>query len=350
MSFSTVAAVYDRRQSGNRNIAGGHRPLRQSDCLTASKATLWVILLLLLGSCAQQKDLGSFPARNISIIVPFKPGGGFDLQARMLAPFLEKYLPNKIHVVIENVSGAGGKMAAVQLGRSGPNGYTIGLIGLESIAFMRATGQLADDPQNWSWLGQLGSEPLLVAATTGSGLKSPADMKTKNFRFGVTSEMLPSAAILCRALGARFQPVHFDGSGEVVLAAIRGDVDTWVFSWPTAIKGVRDGQGKLVSLFVVDKARLASVPDVPTLAELGVEAGAGVYAVGAVSRVIAAPAGLDANVREILISAIEQAGHDPQFIEQMKHADFEVVTAGPDTIRTKLKAAVEEFARAEITQ
>ena len=101
---------------------------------------------------------------------------------------------------------------------------------------------------------------------------------------------------------------------------------------------------------MVDKARLASVPDVPTLAELGVEAGAGVYAVGAVSRVIAAPAGLDANVREILISAIEQAGHDPQFIEQMKHADFEVVTAGPDTIRTKLKAAVEEFARAEITQ
>ena len=224
MSFSTVAAVYDRRQSGNRNIAGAHRPPLQSDYLTASKATLWVILLLLLGSCAQQKDAGSFPARNISIIVPFKPGGGFDLQARMLAPFLEKYLPNKIHVVIENVSGAGGKMAAVQLGRSGPNGYTIGLIGLESIAFMRATGQLADDPQNWSWLGQLGSEPLLVAASTRSGLKSPADMKSKNFRFGVTSEMLPSAAILCRAIGAKFQPVHFDGSGEVVLAAIRGDV------------------------------------------------------------------------------------------------------------------------------
>src|SRR5437773_8998977 len=105
------------------------------------KATPCLILLFaLLGSCAQQKDVGSFPARNISIIVPFKPGGGFDLQARMLAPFLEKYLPNKIHVAIENVSSAGGKMAAVQLGRSRPNGYTIGLIGLESIAFMRATG------------------------------------------------------------------------------------------------------------------------------------------------------------------------------------------------------------------
>ena len=96
------------------------------------KATLCLMLLVLLGSCAQQKDDGSFPARNINIIVPFKAGGGFDLQARMLAPFLEKYLLNKVHVVIENISGAGGKMAAAQLARSAPSGYTIGLIGLES--------------------------------------------------------------------------------------------------------------------------------------------------------------------------------------------------------------------------
>jgi len=331
-------------------FVGGHRPPLQLDFLMRLKATLCLALCLLLGSCAQRKDDGSFPARNITIIVPFKPGGGFDLQARLLAPFLEKYLPNRVHVVIENVSGAGGKMAAVQLARSAPNGYTIGLIGLESIAFMHALGQLADDPQNWSWLGQLGSEPLLVAVTSASGLKSPADMKTKNFRFGVTSEMLPSAAILCRALGARFQPVHFDGSGEVVLAAIRGDVDTWVFSWPTAVKGVRDSQGKMVSLFVVNKTRLPSIPEVPTLTELGTEAEAGVYAVGAVSRVIAGPAGLDAKTREILISAIESAVHDPEFIQQMKHAEFEVVTAEPDIIRPKLKSAAEVFARAEITQ
>src|SRR5437773_2757865 len=107
-----------------------------------SKATPCLILLFaLVGSCAQRKDDGSFPSRNISIIVPFKPGGGFDLQARMLAPFLEKYLPNKIHVAIENVSSAGGKMAAVQLGRSRPNGYTIGLSGIDCLyACHGATG------------------------------------------------------------------------------------------------------------------------------------------------------------------------------------------------------------------
>ena len=314
------------------------------------KVMLCVALFVLPGGCAERQDDGSWPARNITIIVPFKPGGGFDLQARLLAPFLEKYLPNKINVVIENVAGAGGKMAAVQLARSAPDGYTISLIGLESIAFMHAAGQLTEDPQQWSWLGQLGSDPLLLAAGSTSGLKSPADMKGKDFRFGVTSEILPSAAILCKALGARFRPVLFDGSGDVVLAGMRGDVDTWAFSWPTSIKGVRDSQGKMVSLFVVNKTRLPSISEVPALAELGVEAEAGVYAVGAVSRVIAAPAGLEPKTREILISAIDRTVHDAGFIEQMKHAEFEVVTGPPDAIRAKIKAAVEEFTRAGITQ
>jgi tripartite-type tricarboxylate transporter receptor subunit TctC len=306
-------------------------------------------LLVLLCACAQRQNDGSWPARNITIIVPFKPGGGFDLQARMLAPFLEKYLPNKINVVIENVDGASGKMGAVRVARSSPDGYTIGVIGLESVAFMRVAGQLAEDPQQWTWLGQLGSDPLLAAASSASGFKSPADMKGKDFRFGVTGEMLPSAAILCRTLGARFRPVHFDGSGDAVLAAMRGDVDTWVFSLPTAIKGVRDSQNKVVPLFVVSKARVSSIPDVPTLAELGVKVEAGVYAVGAVSRVLAAPAGLDPKVQEILGSAIDRAVHDAEFVEQMKHAEFEVVPARPDDIRARIRAAVEEFTRAEIT-
>src|SRR5213594_3167160 len=114
----------------------------------------------LLAGCMRGQVDGSWPTKNISIIVPFKPGGGFDLQARLLAPFLEKYLPNRVNVVIDNVDGASGKMGAVRLARSAPDGYTIAVLGVESIAFMRVMGQLAEDPEQWSWLGQLGSDPL----------------------------------------------------------------------------------------------------------------------------------------------------------------------------------------------
>ena len=64
--------------------------------------------------------------------------------------------------------GAGGKMGAVRLARSVPDGYTIGIVGLESVAFMRAMGQLTEDPEQWNWLGQIGSDPLLVAVSTRS--------------------------------------------------------------------------------------------------------------------------------------------------------------------------------------
>ena len=314
-----------------------------------SQIGLSLVLAAMLAGCTHEQGDGSWPAKNISIIVPFKPGGGFDLQARLLAPFLERYLPNRVNVVIENVDGASGKMGAVRLARSTPDGYTIGIIGVESVAFMRAMGQLAEDPEQWSWLGQLGSDPLLVAANIQSGLNSPADLKSKDFRFAVTSEILPSAAVLCRALGARFRPVHFDGSGDVMLAGMRGDIDALGFSWPTAIKGVRDSQGKLNSLFVVSRTRIPSIPEVRTLAEFGVEAGAGVYAVTGVSRVMVAPAGLDRKIQETLATAIDKAAHDTEFIRQMKQAEFEVVTAPPDAVRLKVKAAIEEFERAKDT-
>lgn len=299
-------------------------------------------LLIVVATFAQPAS-AQFPTKNITIIVPFTPGGGFDLQARILAPNLEKYLPNKVNVVIENVPGAGGKMGAVQLSKSKPDGYTIGVVGLESVSFMRALGQLQEDPQQWTFLGQLSSDPLMVAVNASAGLKTPADMKAKDFRFGITSEMLPSAAVICRTIGAKFRPVLFDGSGEAVLAGMRGDVDALVFSWPTMIKGVRNSQGKMNSLFVLNKSRLLSLPDVPTLAELGVQAESGVYAVVGTSRIIVAPAGVDKGIQEVLVNAISKAESDPEFVKRMKQGEFDIATAKPDEVKAKVKAAIDEF-------
>jgi len=134
----------------------------------ALRIIMSVVVAAMLAGCMRGPVDGSWLARNINITVPFKPGGGFDLQARLLAPFLRKYLPNSVNVVIDNVDGAGWKMGAVRLARSVPDGYTIGIVGLESVAFMGAMGQLTEDPEQWNWLGQIGSDPLLVAVSTRS--------------------------------------------------------------------------------------------------------------------------------------------------------------------------------------
>src|SRR6266480_5361867 len=68
---------------------------------------------------------GGFPARNIQFIIPYAPGGGFDVYVRVIAPVMEKYLPKKVSIVPVNVAGGGGAKGIGQLYRARPDGYTL---------------------------------------------------------------------------------------------------------------------------------------------------------------------------------------------------------------------------------
>ncbi|MGE8618560.1 MAG: Bug family tripartite tricarboxylate transporter substrate binding protein, partial [Achromobacter spanius] len=69
-----------------------------------------------------------YPEHPINLIVSYGPGGGTDLVARMMAPFLQKYLGNDARIVVLNRPGAGGAIGFTELARAQPDGYTIGLI------------------------------------------------------------------------------------------------------------------------------------------------------------------------------------------------------------------------------
>jgi tripartite-type tricarboxylate transporter receptor subunit TctC len=280
-----------------------------------------IALLVLLPGCTQETAAPkNWPAQDITLIVPFKPGGGYDLQARIIAPFLEKNLPLKVNVIIKNIDGAGGKMGAVELSKSKPDGYTIGIVGREAVAFMGANSELELDPSTWSWLGQVSGDPLVVAIPTAGKYKTLADMKGQDIRFGVTSEMLPSAVVMGQALGMKPRPILFSGSGDAILAAMRGDLDAVTFSFPTMMKGVADSQGKLTALYVSADKRLDSAKDVPTLAELGVKLDASSASVVATSRVLVGPPNMDKAIKTLWETAIAKSMKDPDFLAQMAKA------------------------------
>jgi tripartite-type tricarboxylate transporter receptor subunit TctC len=308
------------------------------------KVSLVVFAIGMIGIGTAWPAAPTWPTKDITFIVPFRPGGGFDLQARILAPFLEKQLPNKVNVVIKNVSGAGGKTGIMEIARSKPDGYTIGIVGLESVAFMRAMGDLDLDIREWTWLGQVSNDPLMVAIPTAGKYKTLADMKGQDIRFGVTSEMLPSAVVMGQALGMKVRPVLFDGSGDGILAAMRGDLDAVTFSWPTMAKGVRDSSGKVSALFVASKNRIPAVKDVPTLAELGVQLTPTAASVLATSRVVVAPTKLDQSLRETLENAMARAMKDQEFLQQMEKAQQSVDYEKGETVRTDIGSAVEAYA------
>jgi tripartite-type tricarboxylate transporter receptor subunit TctC len=106
------------------------------------------------------------------------------------------------------------------------------------------------------------------------------------------------------------------------------------------LKGVKDSQGKLVSVFQVSKSRLPSMQDVPTLAEAGVQGDDKLYSVVATSRVIVAPKGVDKGIADLLVTAINKGEADLEFIDQMKKGQFDIAASKPEEISSRMKTAI----------
>ena len=76
----------------------------------------------------------AYPEKNITLIIPFSTGGGFDTYARLIAPYVEKYLPRKVKVIPKNMPGAGGRMGLAAGYRAKPDGYTLTLANIPGVA------------------------------------------------------------------------------------------------------------------------------------------------------------------------------------------------------------------------
>src|SRR5215218_8827751 len=120
-------------------------------------------LLAVFAACISTMAMGAYPERPINMIVAYSPGGGTDLVARAIAPYIEKYLGNGARIVIMNRPGAGGEIGFAALAGSPPDGYTIGFINtpnvitipIERKAQYQASqfellANIVDDPGNFS--------------------------------------------------------------------------------------------------------------------------------------------------------------------------------------------------------
>src|SRR5687767_11701078 len=120
---------------------------------------LLVLLVFANGAAFAQ----GFPNRSITLIVPFAPGGGADATARILASAMADVLGQS--VVVENVSGAGGIIGSMRVKSAEPNGYTLGLGSLGTLAASAAMDQAKYDPRrDFEYLGLVSVTPAVVFA------------------------------------------------------------------------------------------------------------------------------------------------------------------------------------------
>src|SRR5215471_3247142 len=272
-----------------------------------------------------------FPARPIRFIIPYAPGGGFDVYVRVIGPIMEGFLPKRAAIVPVNVAGGGGARGIAQLYRAKPDGYTLGIFNIPGVFILQQQqGGSAYDLAKFSWVGAMGEgEHYVIAVGANSPLKSFADLKAlsqqRPVKFSVTGpEGTAYAATMIgtRLLNIRTQLISgYKGSADYVIAAMRGDADAVIAGLPTAMRFVRGNSIRLLASF----EKTSSFKGVPGATELGQSDLDQIT----IERVVGAPPGLPADIQAALSAALAKAVVDPKVIAWAKDNDVVMKAKSP---------------------
>jgi tripartite-type tricarboxylate transporter receptor subunit TctC len=218
----------------------------------------------------------AFPARPITLVVPFAAGGGTDSIARDMAKNMADRLGQP--VVIDNRGGAGGALGADLVAKAKPDGYTL-LFATSTFATNAAVApKLPYDPvKDFTPVAMIGRGPLLLVASQQLGAKTvpqliaAAKARPQGLNFcsaGEGSINHLAGETFRQKVGLDMTHVPFKGSAPATVELLSGRIDLFFATVPTILPHVREG--KLPVLAVTSARRSALFPDVPTMAEAGV--------------------------------------------------------------------------------
>ncbi len=266
-----------------------------------------------------------YEGETATFVVPFSPGGGYDVIARGLAPFLEEELGASA-VVVENQPGAGGLTAANTLFAAEPDGLTFGLFAAQGIvgASIAGAAGASYDPEQFTYVARLAEDARVLLASPQSGLTSVEDLADAGplqyATAGTGAADHVDANVLPTILGLDNIEIvtGFEGSSETELAVTAGTVQVGSGTLGTRLNGIENGDQ--IPLLLMGRERADELPDVPSLLELDLEnpelaeAYIGLQEVG---RSVFAPPAMDENCLTQLQDALENTLSNPEFEEQI---------------------------------
>ena len=218
-----------------------------------------------------QAFAADYPSENIRWVVGAKPGGGVDIYARTVGRYMEKYLPDGIHVIVENRPGAGHSIANTYVYNAKPDGHTIGSPFMPGLYVMQIVSDVNFDMTKINWLGMIDRAWRTYSLSPKSKFKSLKDLqggeKVRVGIVGFASEAIILLTLKSMGVNAEYIPGHKNAK-DGIMAAIRGDVDLIGFSYSSSRQFIEKKQ--IIPVMITGaEGRQPELPDVPTLTELG---------------------------------------------------------------------------------
>lgn len=284
-----------------------------------------------------------YPARPVRIVVPFAAGGGTDLVVRALADVVSSDW--KAQIVIENKPGAGTTLGASNVAQAPADGYTLLANTASFLISPHLMGHRPYQASDFTPVALLAASPHVlvvgkdVPATTLAEFVAWAKAKPQPATyasFGSGSSSHLGYELLRERLGLTLVHVPYRGASPALLDLLGGRVDTMLADLSTVTEHVKTGVVK--ALAVTAKARSPVLPDVPTIAEAGVEGFESQSWFGLMAR-----AGTDPAILSRWSVALRKALADPAVVARLAPHGIAPIGAGPEEFALFLKAEEEKY-------
>lgn len=314
---------------------------------------LGLMVFALVGGCAKQQeqkpsaaqggatseqpkaedDLAFYNGKIVTWIVSTKAGGGYDSYARLIAPYLQKYLPGST-VVVKNVPGAGHIVGVNELYSSKPDGLTLGIFNA-GLIFQQLAGAegIKFDLNKLTYLGNAISTQRIFVVSTKSPYQTFDDIiknssKVRMASAGVGSASHNDVLMLNKIFGINMKVVPGYSGQEGDLAMMRGEVDGQIGQSDQMDQLIENGQARALLVIGGKSVDTKKYPQAKLLSDIAPESGKSLanlmMAIAALSRPIAAPPDLPPGKTKVLRDALWKAMNDPELQQKANQAKLPV--------------------------
>ena len=307
-----------------------------------------MLALALVAACAQESGEESdfYAGKNISYIVATNAGGGYDTYARLIAGYLQKYLPVD-NVIIRNVPGAGHIVGANTLWRSKPDGLTIGTFNAGLIYGQLVGSDGFDfDLRDFAWVGKASGEPRSIVVSDNCAIKSMADLiaaeePVKFGSAGVGSASHSDTMLLANALDLNVDIISGFTGTEGEMSMMRGELCAILGSTSSFQNFIDAGYGHFILSIGGD---MEGVPHAMDFAktETSKRLISIIDALARLGRISAAPPGTPKDRLETMRAAYRASLEDPELLAEAEKIGIPIDPAYGDDVRQLVVDALDQ--------